>query len=205
MEQCTALQVWWSTLFCSVAESQLGLVSIWPYEERVNCPVFCQLGRHWANRKLGGEAGQPALQSGRGKMLPGLAVCVCISVLSSALKWNTLLHLCKLLSFTSTPCDTAYDFTETKSTGTWRNTKAKEDRLWSQQLLVLAEASIGIKKKNNKKPTKPKQQNPSKTSICYTFQTAAWFIQGSFHAQLLCFSPTTACFSNWLFAAGILF
>lgn len=36
--------------------------------------------------------------------------------------------------------------------GTCRNTKAKEDRLWSQQLLVLAGASICINAKLGKHP-----------------------------------------------------
>lgn len=50
------------------------------------------------------------------------------------------------------PRDTAYDPAETKSKGTCRNTKAKEDRLWSQQLLVLAGASICIKARLGKHP-----------------------------------------------------
>lgn len=61
-------------------------------------------------------------------------------------------HIITPLQTTKPACDTAYDLAETKSRGTRRNTKAKEDRLWSQQLLVLAGAGICIKAKLGKHP-----------------------------------------------------
>lgn len=66
-----------------------------------------------------------------------------------------------------------------KSGGTRRNTKAKEDRLWSQQLLVLAGANLYTKAKLGKHPS----DIPSKLQLDSV--TALFFKLSSFVPALL--------------------